>query len=205
MDHCIAAYVKHKKKELEFCACLTCKSGFIGDVMSAQGSRWLNTHSKKAECKKAHKDALTAFKECKGMVHPGPPAQPVSTSHSSIDDLWKRIKAMPDYTDVCIQKEEFAKEYDDSDLGKFVFDSAEGIVELLQDAVIYKKQIDKYKKALSHQQEQQEKSEIDSQNRIFELESLIDTMKYNINLTADEYRQRIETLEKELHGANITC
>ena len=203
MDHCIAAYVKNKKTELEFCACLTCKSGFIGDVMSAQGSRWLNTHSKKAECKKAHKDALTAFKECKVVVHPVPPAP--ASSHSSIDDLWKRIKSIPDYTDVCIQKEEFAKEYDDSGLGEFMFDSAEGIMELLQDAVIYKKQIDKYKKALSHHQEQQDKSDTVSQNRIFELESLIDTMKYNINITANDYRQRIETLEKKLQRTNNTC
>jgi hypothetical protein len=200
MDHCIAAYVK-KKKDLDFCACLTCESGFVGDVMSAQGSRWLNTHSKKTDCKKAHKDALIAFKQRRALALPDQPTLIVSAPSSSIDVLWSRIKATSTFKDLCIQKEENAKQYheDDSDMEEeFVFDPAAGIFDLLHDAAIYKKQNDKYKNVISNHEAQQEQAELQAQTKIFDLESLISTMKYNINRSAAEYTKRIETLEEEL-------
>ena len=201
IDHCIAAYVKNKKKELDFCVCLTCDSGFVGDVMSAQGSRWLNTHSKKTECTKAHKDALIAFKNRKVVAPSEPAAQITSIPRDSIEDLWSQIKATSNYKDLCIQKEENAKQYHDNDSdaeGEFVFDPAEGIMDILHDAAIYKKQVDKYKNALSNHEAQQEKKDIETQNKVMGLETMIATMKYNINRTTNEYIQRIETLEEEL-------
>lgn len=200
MDHCIAAYIK-KRKDFAFCVCLTCETGFVGDVMSAQGSRWLNMHSKKTECKEAHRGVLLAFKQRKDLAQPEPVAQIVPVPHSSIEDLWSLIKETSNYKDLCIQKEENAKQYhdDDSDVeGDFVFDPAKGIFDLLHDTAIYKKQIDKYKTILSNHEAQQHKAGLESQNKIFDLETLITTMKTNINRTVSDYIQRIETLEDEL-------
>lgn len=169
--------------------------------MSAQGSRWLNTHSKKSDCKKAHKDALIAFKQRKTVAQPDQPAQIISAPSSSIDALWNRIKVTSNYKELCIQKEENAKQYhnDDSDMeDDFVFDTAEGIFDLLHDAAIYKKQIDKYKNALSNHESQQEQAESQAQTKIFDLESMISTMKYNTNSLAAEYTKRIEALEEEI-------
>jgi len=169
--------------------------------MSAQGSRWLNTHSKKTECTKAHKDALIAFKKRKEVTPSEPSSQITSIQRGSIENLWNKIKATSNYNDLCIQNEENAKQNHDNDSdaeGDFVFDPADGIMDLLDDAAIYKKQVDKYKAALSNHEVQQEKKDIETHNKVMGLETMIATMKYNINRTANEYIQRIESLEEEL-------
>ena len=63
--HYLPAYIKQKGRiaDIEFCICLTCLHGFVGDELTAQGSRWVNEHELKKNCVSAHPAALIAFKE----------------------------------------------------------------------------------------------------------------------------------------------
>jgi len=59
------AYIKRPGRipNIDFCFCLTCHKGFIGDETSPRGSRWVNEHENKKACVAAHPVALAAFKE----------------------------------------------------------------------------------------------------------------------------------------------
>ena len=62
-DHCLYAYVLNKKEEIGFCACFTCGKGTMGDGVSGNGSRWVEMHANKTDCKKAHMQCLAEFKQ----------------------------------------------------------------------------------------------------------------------------------------------
>lgn len=75
-DHCIYASVTKNKDDIEFCACLSCGKGAMGDGTAGNTARWISMHSKKAECKKAHTKALIHFNKKREMK---PPPDPVKT------------------------------------------------------------------------------------------------------------------------------
>jgi hypothetical protein len=71
-NHCVFASIETPTKSLDFCVCLTCRKGFLGDVMTSHGSRWFNKHATNEECRASHKSALTAFKAVKDTIDEGP-------------------------------------------------------------------------------------------------------------------------------------
>lgn len=62
-DHCLYAYAVHDKEEIDFCACLTCGKGTLGDGNSGNSSRWVELHSKNASCKSQHRKKLAELRE----------------------------------------------------------------------------------------------------------------------------------------------
>lgn len=72
-DHNIFAYVIHDSEELDFCACLTCDRGALGDGNTGNSSRWVEMHSKNAPCKKTHPAAYETLKDIiESRSHLGP-------------------------------------------------------------------------------------------------------------------------------------
>ena len=67
-EHCIFAYVLHKKEELGFCLCLTCNKGTSDTGFAANGSRWVTMHAKQLACKEAHPSALKILKQKMNLV-----------------------------------------------------------------------------------------------------------------------------------------
>jgi len=62
-DHCLYAYAVHDKEEIDFCACLTCGKGTLGDGNSGNSSRWIEMHSKNKECKVHHRKKLADLRK----------------------------------------------------------------------------------------------------------------------------------------------
>ena len=62
-DHCLLAYAVHDKEEIDFCACLTCGKGTLGDGNSGNSSRWIELHSKNKACKVHHRKKLADLRE----------------------------------------------------------------------------------------------------------------------------------------------
>jgi hypothetical protein len=58
-SHCIFAAAG----QMEFCVCLTCKKGFVGDGSEPNQQRWITMHGNKTMCRSAHAVALNTFKQ----------------------------------------------------------------------------------------------------------------------------------------------
>jgi hypothetical protein len=182
-DHCMYASVADKKDEIYFCVCFTCERGFIGDVMTSQASRWLNSHSKEVICKKEHKAAALAFKVRREqalaeMKVTESPKESITTSQGSVMDIWNTLKIKRDYKDLCIEFENNDKEYYDMDSDnneEYVFDPAKGILKLFRDASEYKKLCNKLSVSIKQCEETQIERENTLTARIKELEEMLTT------------------------------
>jgi T5orf172 domain len=62
-DHCIHAFVMNEKEKIDFCVCLSCRKGALGEGIVSNSSRWVSLHSSKIDCKKAHQTKLAEFKD----------------------------------------------------------------------------------------------------------------------------------------------
>ena len=72
-DHNIFAYVINDTEELEFCACLTCDKGALGDGITGNSARWVEMHSKNTSCNKTHPAAFETLKDIiDSRSHTGP-------------------------------------------------------------------------------------------------------------------------------------
>lgn len=179
------ASIADKKEEIDFCVCFTCERGFIGDIMTSQASRWLNSHSKAVECKKEHKAAALAFKarrelalaEKGGTEFPVEPSvDPPTATQGSAMDIWNTLKTKRDYKDLCIEFENDDKEYHDMDSDneeEYVFDPAKGILKLFRDASEYKKLCSKLSAAIKQCEDTQLERETTLTARIKELETML--------------------------------
>ena len=183
------ASIADKKDEIDFCVCFTCERGFIGDIMTSQASRWLNSHSKQVLCKKEHAAAVLAFKvrreqalaeKATNETSAGSPTEPLPTSQGSAMDIWNTLKTKRDYKDLCIEFENDDKEYYEMDSDNeedYVFDPAKGILKLFRDASEYKKLCCKLSESIKKcETDQIEKEEL-LNTRIKELEEMLEINK----------------------------
>jgi DNA repair ATPase RecN len=53
----------HDKEEIDFCGCLTCGKGALGDGNYSSSARWVELHSKNKACKVHHRKKLADLRE----------------------------------------------------------------------------------------------------------------------------------------------
>jgi hypothetical protein len=177
------ASIANKKDEIDFCVCFTCERGFIGDIMTSQASRWLNSHSNEAACKKEHKTAALAFKARRELAlaekvaaTAEPSTEPPVATQGSAMEIWNTLKTKRDYKDLCIEFEKDDKEYYDMDSDndeEYIFDPAKGILKLFRDASEYKKLCSKLSTAIKQCEDTQLERETTLTSRIKELEAML--------------------------------
>jgi hypothetical protein len=177
------ASIANKKDEIDFCVCFTCERGFIGDIMTSQASRWLNSHSNEAACKKEHRAAALAFKARRELAlaekvaaTAESSAEPPVATQGSAMEIWNTLKTKRDYKDLCIEFEKDDKEYYDMDSDndeEYIFDPAKGILKLFRDASEYKKLCSKLSTAIKQCEDTQLERENTLTARIKELEAML--------------------------------
>lgn len=196
--HCVYATAG---PAMDFCVCLTCKKGFVGDGSEPNQQRWITMHGKSAECRAAHAAALVAIRQATGAPAPAPTPQP-QPIQSSIDALWDECKVDTRLRPVMTEVEEFCREMDD------VFDVKEGVKQLARSVVGYKKDIAMTKaqmtqmvQAHEHELTEQRVAIHQLQGETQGLQSCIRQLKYENAETRGEVstmQQRVKQLEKEL-------
>lgn len=202
-SHYLHGYVKDTKEELEFSVCLTCSKGFLGDAMTAQASRWINSHYMKQPCKKEHKTALAEFKLRQSASLSEQPILETSEEQTSGSALtvWNQLKSKPDYKDLCAEFEREDKENHDEDSeneAEYMFDPAKGILKLFKDASAFKKNLYKVTASVNKIEARHKEKESILFNKIIELEEIIANTKF----TEIESNRRKEILQKELEAAD---
>ena len=83
-DHSIFAYVIHDTGELDFCGCLTCGKGTVGDGITGYSSWWVEMHSLFPSCKDSHTAALMEFKALQKLMENEPTDPSGSPSEETI-------------------------------------------------------------------------------------------------------------------------
>ena len=202
-SHYLHGYVKDKKEELEFSVCLTCSKGFLGDAMTAQASRWINSHYMKQPCKKEHKTAFAAFKLRQSAALTEQPVleTPEEQTSGSALTVWNQLKSKPDYKDLCVEFESDDKEKHDGDSEneeEYMFDPAKGILKLFTDASAFKKNLYKVTASVNKIEAKHKEKEGILFNKIIELEEIIANTKF----TEIESYNRREMLKMELEDAD---
>jgi hypothetical protein len=202
-DHYLHGYVKDKKEELEFSVCLTCSKGFLGDAMTAQASRWINSHFMKHTCKNAHKAAFAEFKLRRSAAISEQPVQetmPAPATGTAMD-VWNQLKNKRDYKDFCLEFEKMDKENHDEDSeneADYAFNPTKGILQLFIDASAFRKRLYKMNDTVKELHAQHKQKESILFNKIIELEEIIAKKKF----TEVESYNRRETLKTELEDAD---
>jgi hypothetical protein len=159
-DHYIIAYAPTPKEKLTVLCCLTCKRGMMTEGVEGNGARWVSLHDKKADCKKAHKEALAAFrvrhaeaKESCALSAPAPTPAPIAVEKIApapdrVAALWeectkdKRNKPIVEEVEErCKYNSGFDDDSDTDTKGAFVLDPAEGFRDLMCLCVAKTKQI----------------------------------------------------------------
>ena len=196
-DHCLYAYVLNKKEEIGFCACFTCGKGTMGDGVSGNGSRWVEMHANKTDCKKAHMQCLAEFKQKIGEIAIQPtPVIIQAPISNSVSTLWDKLKAMPQLTPFMKDIETACQEcYDlDSDTeGAFMFDAEEGFQRTVSSAIGYRRETLKFNDVKTQMEESHELTLIEMRSKIHTLTTQVS------NLLADnkQLNQRVGMLERE--------
>lgn len=203
--HCMFAAVG----QMDFCVCLSCNKGFVGDGSEPNQQRWITLHGKSAECKAAHASAMDSLRQALGhQPTPAPVLQPQPASQPVNDTLWEECKADARLRPVMTEVEEFCREMDD------VFDVKEGVKQLARSVVGYKKEVAMTKAQMTqmvqaHEHELTEQRVVIHQMK-FEsagLQSCIRQLKYENAETRGEVstlQQRIAQLEKELADIKLS-
>jgi uncharacterized membrane protein len=197
-DHCVYAYVLNKKKELGFCACLTCKKGILDNGVFGNGSRWVELHAKSADCKKAHKQRFSELKHKIGeyVSHPAVPVILQVPVTNTVSALWDKLKAMPQLApfmkDIEIACQE-SYEFDSDNEQEFVFDAADGFHTTVTTAIGYRREATKLKDSTSKMEDAHESEIIQMQADIYKLNMQV------TNLLEDnkQLNQRVRSLERE--------
>lgn len=83
-DHSIFAYVIHDTGELDFCACLTCGKGAVGDGNSGYSAQWVEMHSVMTSCKDSHAAALMELKALQEVMEDEPADSSTPMTHVAI-------------------------------------------------------------------------------------------------------------------------
>jgi hypothetical protein len=183
-DHCVYGYVINKGEEIGFCACLTCKKGQLDDGFGGNGSRWVELHAKRSECKKEHRKLLAELKEAIGVpVAPVPVPPPVAPPINSISALWEKIRSisqlapfMKDIESKCIHAE-----------GRF--DAEDGFETTIKAGVGYRKESSCYK-------EEKEEMEQTHESMMQELRNELTDLRYQIRgLQSENKQQSTEIVE----------
>lgn len=201
-NHCIFAYVLKAAAEMSFCVCLSCKKGQMNDGYDGNGSRWVELHAKKEECKKEHLVRLAELKEAIHIAATTTAVQkPEEQTSGSALTVWNQLKSKPDYKDLCAEFERDDKENHDEDSEneeEYMFDPAKGILKLFTDASAFKKKLYKVTASVNKIEARHKEKEGILFNKIIELEEIIANTKF----TEIESYNRREMLKMELEDAD---
>jgi hypothetical protein len=174
----------------------------MDDGYEGNGSRWVELHAKKTECKKEHPIRLAALKEAIRIAATTTAVQkPEEQTTGSALTVWNQLKSKPDYKDLCAEFEREAKENHDEDSEneeEYMFDPAKGILKLFTDASAFKKNLYKVTASVNKIEARHKEKESILFNKIIELEEIIANTKF----TELESNRRREILQKELEAAD---
>jgi hypothetical protein len=188
--------------QVDFCVCLTCKKGIVGEEVSHNHSRWLTMHSRSTGCRTAHRDALVAFRQVNGAQEPAPTQAPML----GIDAIWDDCKSDTRLQPVMTEVESFCREIDD------VFEVKEGFKQLARSVVGYKKELTMTKATMEQLIREHERELTEHRAKIthmhFEMEGLrscVRQMKYEqaeARAEVVELKRRIQQLENDASDSN---
>lgn len=208
-DHCVYAYVLHKKEEIGFCVCLTCKKGTVGDGVSGNTSRWVELHAKKTECKKPHRARLAELKEVIGTAAPVTPSIiPAPKPPNSVGSLWDKLRTNHHLIPFMKEIEAGCQEFHEEEDGEFVFDPTEAFENALKSAVGYRKDTLRFN-------EEKNKMETDHDSELATLRCDIMVLQNEVRCLRrdnsdqtheiDELRARVTMLERQNKRYKEAC
>lgn len=200
-DHCIFAYVLHKKEERGFCYCLTCHKGTYDSGYSANSSRWITMHQKQKVCQDAHPAALHAFKEnSKASVIPPDDTPPTVSAATQFAELWEECKSKK-ALQVGMNKmeERLRQEYEaDSDNEyEYKFSANDAMRYAITCAVAFEKETDKMKMIMKQRDNEYKKELCDLRMELQATKAKCDNLQENyiaLSNTNNELMQKYNAL-----------
>lgn len=199
----------------------------MSDGNDGHGARWIAIHEKKTECRRAHKEALAAFRiahtEATGKPIPVTPAAPAPApagclatlaATDPIADLWQECEKTPKIrpvTELVRQnlKDAFDAACEDSEdstapTGEFVFDPAEGFRTVIRWCAGNAKEIERIKQQASEMERAAEKTRIDLTSQLSSTqERLTNTQHYVMEQAAQLGDLRTKNKEFEERIARL--
>lgn len=186
-DHCLYAYIKKGKKEIDICVCLTCKKGTIEDHTVSNSARWVTLHSRSKACRDNHKAALAHIKAYVSShvstEEAAPPAPvvaptitppvhtcPVVSEDTVLDTFWRSAKATESRRELMNFVESNAHALATLDSDDDESDRLSGkdfLLQLIDTAIGRNKDLNKYK------------------SRVLQLENTVDTQSSRIEQLED--------------------
>lgn len=166
-DHCLYAYIKDGKKEIDICVCLTCKKGTIEDHAVANSARWVTLHARSKACRDNHKAALAHIKAyISSHVSTDAPVVVASTHVSPIvsedkvlDSLWRSAKATASRRELMDVVESNAEAMASLDDESYEFSGKDLFLQLIDTAIGRNRDLNKYKQRVDTLEETVEQLE----------------------------------------------
>lgn len=206
-DHCLYAYVVHDKEEIDFCGCLTCGKGALGDGNYSSSARWVELHSKNKACKDLHRKKLADLRESIRVATleavpaeaPAPVAETEAVAPAAIlHTVWESLKDNKPFVPFMEDVEDFCKlTNDDSDDD---FDPKEAIEHTIRCAVADRINISKHTAEMSELECEHETVVCNMQHDIKQLKQQVSGLQNHIIDQAkrmSELEQRLARLERE--------
>lgn len=171
----------------------------MDDCYARQGSRWVTNHSKRTECKAAHKERLAEFKQALTTRVETPPTP---APQSDVGALWAKLRSVPRYAARLKEIETVCKTDHDDDSeaeGEFVFDPAVGIEDLIKGCLGAEREIVRKKEELKAMESEHDATLIDMRDEMRELQRQVQLLTLNAKdhtYQLSEMRTRVGLLER---------
>ena len=195
-DHCIYASVTKNKDDIEFCACLSCGRGAMGDGTVGNTARWISMHAKKAECKKDHRTKLLALRESIKVSLPLAVAEAPVVGPSA---QWNKLKKIKLFAPFMLEMEEYCeKEWEHDE--PFVFDAAEGFETSIRIAVSDRKKSSNYPEEMTQLKSGYELELTEMRRELQQLRQQVECLQEDTIYKSQEIHtinKRLSMLEKE--------
>ena len=202
--HCVRAYYRHGAEDVDFCVCLTCHRGTLGDGTQSNSAKWITSHAKKATCVAAHPQAM---RDLRARMSPEPtysPSAPQPPPTTSLGDIWSKWKAngrtkavMTDIEERC--KSEFDDDSDNEGIA-YVFDPKAGFEYCIFMAHGLKKENAEIKAKVDQVERDHEHKICDMQREMRELKAKLAAITDDYNRLHKDHSDlstRFTELEKE--------
>lgn len=205
-DHCLYAYVVHDKEEIDFCGCLTCGKGALGDGNYSSSARWVELHSKNKACKVHHRKKLADLRESIRVAtleavpaSPAPVAEAETEAPAAIlHTVWESLKDNKPFIPFMKEVEDVCKMCnDDSDDD---FDPKEAIEYTIRWAVADRINISQHKTEMNKLESDHDTVVANMQYDIKQLKQQVAGLQNYINDQAkrtSDLERRLALLERE--------
>jgi hypothetical protein len=203
-DHCLYAYVVHDKEEIDFCGCLTCGKGTLGDGNFGNSSRWIEMHSKNKACKVHHRKKLADLRESirVATMVPAPPTEAPTVTPAApapiLHSVWASLKKNKPFVPFMEDVEVFCKMCnDDSDDD---FDPKEAFEHSIRCAVSDRNNISQHKTEMNKIESEHDTVVANMQYDIKQLKQQVAGLQDYINDQAkrtSDLERRLALLERE--------